>query len=209
MLKAVSPSNFSAAPKLNGQVLATGAEAGGVAWPWTVFRASGRTVIQWGRHAWPLARARRAEGATLQVCDPAGLSPEQRLSVVFFAVSELLRRHGLFTVHAAAVERDGAALLIVGQPGAGKTTAMLSLLRAGWRLLSDDHPLLRDAGKANVELLPFAVPARVTRDTVSRFPELARVIPRPPVRAKATVPIETVAYARYWSPRTSVRGAVA
>jgi hypothetical protein len=107
-------------------------------------------------------------------------------------VSELLRHQGLFAIHAAGVERDGDAVLILGPPGAGKTTAMLSLLWDGWRLLSDDHPLLRD-GEARVEVLPFPVPARLTKDTLARFSDVLPRAPSPVAGGKATVPIEDIA----------------
>jgi hypothetical protein len=191
-LEVVSPEAFDSAPPLGGEMLAQGAEAGGVGWPWTVFREPGHRVVVWDQRA-RLSLDEHGREATLQVCDPASLTPEQRTSVVFFAVSELLRHHGLFAIHAAALERDGVSALIVGRPGAGKTTAMLSLLRHGWRLLSDDHPLLRDAGAAGLEVLPFAVPARLTAATIARFPEIDRVVPRPAAGAKATVALDTIA----------------
>jgi hypothetical protein len=50
-------------------------------------------------------------------------------------------------LHAAAVERDGAALLLGGPSESGKTTLTLALLARGFRLLSDDFsPLDRATG---------------------------------------------------------------
>ena len=46
---------------------------------------------------------------------------------------------GLNTViHSAVVERDGLALVLPGQPGAGKSTLCAALVMNGWRLLSDE-----------------------------------------------------------------------
>ncbi|HRI08725.1 MAG TPA: hypothetical protein PKW35_12965, partial [Nannocystaceae bacterium] len=53
--------------------------------------------------------------------------------------------------------------------------------------LSDDHPLMRDAG-THVDLLPFPIKINVTEETIAFFPELrtapAHVLPpRFPKRA--------------------------
>lgn len=87
------------------------------------------------------------------------------------ALIELLRRRGLYTIHATALEKHGQGILIPGNSGRGKTTSFISLLRSGYRYLSDDHPLFRDAGD-HVELLPFPIKINVTEDTIRFFPEL-------------------------------------
>lgn len=87
------------------------------------------------------------------------------------ALIELMRRRGLYTIHATALEKNGRGILIPGNSGRGKTTSFISLLRSGYRYLSDDHPLLRDAG-THVDLLPFPIKVNVTEDTVAFFPEL-------------------------------------
>lgn len=84
---------------------------------------------------------------------------------------ELLRRRGLYTIHATALEKNGRGILIPGNSGRGKTTSFISLLRSGYRYLSDDHPLFRDAGD-HVELLPFPIRINVTENTIAFFPEL-------------------------------------
>ncbi len=87
------------------------------------------------------------------------------------ALIELLRRRGLSLIHATAVEYHGCAVLIPGNSGRGKTTSFISLLRSGYRYLSDDHPLLHDFG-AHIEVLPFPIKINVTDATVQFFPEL-------------------------------------
>jgi hypothetical protein len=87
------------------------------------------------------------------------------------ALIELLRRRGLYTIHATALEKHGRGVLIPGSSGRGKTTSFISLLRSGYRYLSDDHPLIRDAG-THVDVLPFPIKINVTDATVDFFPEL-------------------------------------
>lgn len=56
---------------------------------------------------------------------------------------ELLRRRDLFNVHAAALCKDGAALLFGGASGAGKSTLTLAMTQAGWDYMADDMVFLR------------------------------------------------------------------
>lgn len=44
-------------------------------------------------------------------------------------------------VHAAVVERGGLAVVLPGEPGAGKSTLSAALVNRGWRLLSDEMAL--------------------------------------------------------------------
>ncbi|MEK9139903.1 MAG: hypothetical protein AAB308_02510, partial [Nitrospirota bacterium] len=111
---------------------------------------------------------RRADGYLI---NPRTM-PESLIEYLFhLALIELLRRQGLYTIHATALEKNGRGILIPGNSGRGKTTSFISLLRSGYRYLSDDHPLLRDAG-THVDLLPFPIKVNVTEDTVAFFPEL-------------------------------------
>jgi len=50
--------------------------------------------------------------------------------------------HGYVVVHAAAIERDGAAAILPAPPGSGKSTLCAALIHRGWRLLSDELALL-------------------------------------------------------------------
>jgi len=58
-------------------------------------------------------------------------------------LGRLLAPHGVFLVHAGAVERDGRVLLILGGSGAGKSTAVVGAWREGWSVLSDDLVFIR------------------------------------------------------------------
>ena len=45
-------------------------------------------------------------------------------------------------IHAAAIERNGRAVIMPGSPGSGKSTLTAGLAHRGWRLLSDELTLL-------------------------------------------------------------------
>jgi hypothetical protein len=107
---------------------------------------------------------------------PEAMHPDVCTSFFHFALSELLKRNGLYTVHATALEYQGRGVLIPGYSGQGKTTSFLSLLRSGFRYLSDDYPLLRDRG-THMELLAFPMKIDVTDRTIEFFPELRNAAP--------------------------------
>lgn len=55
--------------------------------------------------------------------------------------------HHYLMLHAAVLERDGRAMVLPGDPGAGKSTLTAALMLSGWRLLSDEITLVdRDDG---------------------------------------------------------------
>src|SRR5438093_12292798 len=65
-----------------------------------------------------------------------------------FGLLKLLRLLGVYSLHAAALANaDGAGLLLVGASGSGKSTLAIGLIRQGWKYLSDDAVLLRDASQ--------------------------------------------------------------
>jgi len=50
-------------------------------------------------------------------------------------------------LHAAVLEKNGRAVVLPGDPGAGKSTLTAALMLSGWRLLSDEITLIdRDDG---------------------------------------------------------------
>lgn len=135
-----------------------------------LYRSEGRWLIELdGNGRLSLDRqAGRLEGWLVR---PEALPAETVRALVRLAAIELLRLRGLHAVHAAALEKDGVGYLIAGPSGRGKTTSCLALTRAGFRCLSDDHPLLRQTAHG-LELLPFRDRIDVTDRTVGFFPEL-------------------------------------
>ena len=70
--------------------------------------------------------------------------PPLRQSFWAFGLLKLLRVEGIFSLHAAGVvAEDGEGILLVAEPGSGKSTLTIGLVREGWRYLSDDALLLR------------------------------------------------------------------
>jgi hypothetical protein len=70
------------------------------------------------------------DGSALTVRAAEGdLTGEALLHLAYLAVESELHRYGYLTLHAAAACRDGAAVLLLGPAGAGKTTSLLRLCR--------------------------------------------------------------------------------
>ncbi len=118
-------------------------------------------------------------------------------------LSPHLRRRGQFLLHAfaAAPAANAPAVLIIGDIGAGKTTTGLALLHAGWKLLSNDSPILTaDAGVVSVLAYPGLLSAYP--DTLARFSELGSLILLAPVREKTIFAAEAV-YPDVWLSATS------
>lgn len=67
--------------------------------------------------------------------------------LIAISLSPHLRRRQKFLLHAFAAAYEGEAVLLVGGIGAGKTTTGLSLLNAGWQLLSNDSPIVGANGR--------------------------------------------------------------
>ncbi len=109
--------------------------------------------------------------ATQTFAQPVRVRNDQVVGLIETAIVELLRRHGLVAVHAAALEKDGRGVLVPGARGQGKTTTSLTLARGGFRILSDDLPLLR-ATRAGPEVLAFRGSVNVTPKTIGFFREL-------------------------------------
>lgn len=103
-------------------------------------------------------RATQAEG-WVRPCWPHGGVVSE---VVYLALLELLRRRGLYHVHAACVVSEGGAVLLPADGRAGKTALTLAALRAGWRIVGDDAVWLRETS-SGVEALGWPEPLHVDR----------------------------------------------
>lgn len=71
--------------------------------------------------------------------------------------------HHYLMLHAAVLEKNGQAVILPGDPGAGKSTLTAALALSGWRLLSDEITLIdRDDGMA----VPLARPVSLKNASI-------------------------------------------
>jgi hypothetical protein len=137
---------------------------------YSVFEDVGRWIVEFESGIVISLDLRQSE-VTAWIAEPHTYAPDVVPSLVRFAVIELLRLRGIFAVHAAVLSRGDTCVAIVGPSGRGKTTSAVSLMRAGYRCLSDDSPLLRE-DETGFRFLPFPSRVSVTDRTISWFEEL-------------------------------------
>jgi hypothetical protein len=88
---------------------------------------------------------------------------------------ELLKRRGLYGLHAAGLCRDGRLLLLPGTSGSGKSTLALALARAGFGFLGDDTLFLARRPEG-LKVLAFPDEVDLTDQSVAFFPELSSLL---------------------------------
>jgi hypothetical protein len=91
---------------------------------------------------------------------------------------EMLKRRGLWALHAAGLLWNGKALVLAGASGAGKSTLAIALARSGFAFLGDDTLFLAP-GPGGLRLLAFPDEVDLTDETASFFPELAALRAEP------------------------------
>lgn len=79
---------------------------------------------------------------------------------------------GLATIHAAGVRKGARTILLAGAPAAGKSTAALRFMQAGYDLLSDDRTYVALDGERAWSLSSLDG-LHVSDQTLRLFPELA------------------------------------
>lgn len=147
--------------------------------------------------------------------------------LIAIGLSPHLRRRGMFLIHAfGAATPDPHPLplsppsappdlwlgngikaergvLLVGNIGAGKTTTGMSLLDAGWKLLSNDSPIINSSGK----VLSYPGLLAAYPDTFDRF-ESTREFAQTPLqtegRQKITIAAESI-WPDVWLDRATCR----
>lgn len=136
-----------------------------------VWRDGSSLLLDFHRHGWLLLDP---EQGALEGCLTEPITLHHQIVGSLFCLmplSRLLASRGLYMIHAAALERNGRGVLMPGVSRSGKSTSCVSLMRVGYRCLSDDKPFLRGNGNG-IELLAFPEKLDVTDQTVSFIPEL-------------------------------------
>lgn len=100
--------------------------------------------------------------------DPIRLS-----SLIGMSIAEILKYHNLYFLHSAALYGGGIGYLISGDGGCGKTTTSLSLVREGFRYVSDDSLFLEELN-GEIVAYPLYTSFHIDQDLAGRFPEIAR-----------------------------------
>jgi len=95
--------------------------------------------------------------------------------ITYTSLAPLLRRRGLFLIHAFAAAKNGRAILIVAASHQGKTTTGLSLILDGWELLSNDAVLLQKRDDA-IYALPAPGYVGIRKPSLTLLPALGRWI---------------------------------
>jgi hypothetical protein len=111
--------------------------------------------------------------------------------MVAVGISPHLRRRGMFLIHGFAAAHEGRGVILVGPVASGKTTTGMALLNAGWKLLSNDSPVIHDDGR----ILSYPGMLTAHRDSFARFEAINRVIGKQtesPTGKKLAVPAEQV-----------------
>lgn len=91
---------------------------------------------------------------------------------------EILKRRGLYSLHAGGFSAYGKCLLIPGTSGAGKSTLTLAALRANFDYMSDDMLFL--IGRPDgFRVLAFPEEVDVSDQTAGFFPELSFLLRSP------------------------------
>ena len=164
--------------------------------------------------------------------------------LIAIGLSPHFRRRGRFLIHAFAAtppplphpktrnlplrahgpgRRTGVAVLLVGDIGAGKTTTGLALLHAGWKLLSNDSPILTQTqtptyrrgmprlhtsnSDSTLHVLSYPGLLSAYPDTLARFPELAGIAPPTETRQKTLFAAESI-YPDVWVESAAPAGIV-
>lgn len=134
-------------------------------------------------------------GAQLTCLPEAPLAAESlgvgSLAAWSLAFTEAHRAGGWLPLHAAVVARNGVAVAVTGESGAGKSTATLRLLAQGFQVLAEDRAFWHAPSSVVVGLDRHV---RAFEDSVARFApgalEAARSGPRD-AKGKCLLPLDS------------------
>jgi hypothetical protein len=76
--------------------------------------------------------------ASNEICIEEGEEHVVLQLLTSFALPLVLNTHGVLAVHASACARDGAALVVSGESGSGKSSTLVRMIDEGWQAVSED-----------------------------------------------------------------------
>lgn len=91
---------------------------------------------------------------------------------------EILKRRGLYSLHAGGLSANGKCFLIPGTSGAGKSTLTVASLRTNFEYMSDDMVFLIDRPDG-LRVLAFPEEVDISDQTAGFFPELSFLLRSP------------------------------
>lgn len=78
--------------------------------------------------------------------------------------------HHYLIIHSAVVARNNQAIILPGEPGAGKSTLCAALICRGWRLLSDEMTLI---DPKTLEIIPIPRPVSLKNQSIELIKQYA------------------------------------
>jgi len=105
------------------------------------------------------------------------LTGARLLYLSYLMLEAQLHRHGFVTLHAAALARDGRAVVLLGPAGAGKTTTAIRLCREhGCELTGNDVVVV--GGRESLSVVAGTAHLRLRHSSIARvLPELLGLFP--------------------------------
>jgi hypothetical protein len=90
--------------------------------------------------------------------------------LLYPVMAAVLRQRRLLVLHASSVVDKRGAVLVAGEPGAGKSTTVAGLVAKGYRLQTDDVSALRVITKGHIEVLPGISQVHLHDKAADRLP---------------------------------------